>query len=262
MPLNLPASLDRNPFMSCSVAIPARLASTRFPKKLLAEIRGKTVLERVWDRVSQAKCGKDACIVTDSSEIETLAKGFGARVLLSDPNCASGTERIASVLDQLTGDFILNVQGDEPFIDPNLLDALAARAEATRAQLITPVFKIEKVDELFNPNIVKVVRSQGGVALYFSRSTIPHVRGKEPEAWLDHYAFWGHVGVYGYRRSVLAEYLEIPCSPLEEVECLEQLRWLDAGYEMQTVETGYRSVEVNTPEDLEKAIEFCDAYEK
>lgn len=248
--------------MTCSVAIPARLASTRFPGKLLAEINGMCVLGRVWQRVAQAECGKNACIITDSDEIAQAARGWGATVLMSDPNCTSGTERIASVLEELSGDFILNVQGDEPFIEPKLLDTLAARAEKTQADLITPVFKVEDEEELFNPNIVKVVRAQGGQALYFSRSTIPYVRGKEPKDWMAAHAFWGHVGVYGYRRSVLAKYLELPLGELETVECLEQLRWLDAGYQMQTVETGYRSVEVNTPEDLEKAIEFCNAYEK
>ena len=248
--------------MSCSVAIPARLASTRFPGKLLAEINGMCVLERVWRRVAQAECGKRAYIITDSDEIAQAAHGWGASVLMSDPNCTSGTERIASVLEALSGDFILNVQGDEPFIEPKLLDALAARAEETQADLITPVFKIENEAELFNPNIVKVVRAQGGQALYFSRSTIPYVRGKEPGEWMAEHTFWGHVGVYGYRRSVLAKYLEFPCAELETVECLEQLRWLDAGYRVQTVETGYRSVEVNTPGDLEKAIEYCNTYEK
>ncbi len=248
--------------MNCSVAIPARLASTRFPGKLLAEINGICVLERVWNRVAQAECGKNACIITDSREIEQTAQGWGATVIMSDPRCTSGTERIASVLEHIPGDFILNVQGDEPFIEPRLLDALASRAEETQADLITPVFEIEDEAELFNPNIVKVVRAQGGQALYFSRSTIPYVRGREPKDWMECHRFWGHVGVYGYRRSILAKYLGLPCSGLEAVECLEQLRWMDAGYQMQTVETSYRSVEVNTPEDLEKAIQFCNAYER
>jgi 3-deoxy-manno-octulosonate cytidylyltransferase (CMP-KDO synthetase) len=247
--------------MTCSVAIPARLASTRFPGKLLAEINGMCVLERVWRQVNQAQCGKNARIVTDSPEIEQAARRWGASVIMSDPHCSSGTERIASVLDQIPEDFILNVQGDEPFIEPKLLDALAARALETQADLITPVFKIEDASELFNPNIVKVVRAQGGRALYFSRSTIPYIRGKEPEEWLGAHTFWGHVGVYGYRRSVLAHYLELPCSTLESVECLEQLRWLEASYVIQTVETTYRCIEVNTPEDLDKAIEFCNTYE-
>jgi len=239
--------------MTISTAIiPARLASTRLPRKVLAELCGKPLIQHVWERVSQAKNIDDVIIATDAPEVMQAAVGWGGKTLLTDPNCQSGTERIASLRDQLDADLILNVQGDEPLIDPDMLDALIEKWKASPCDLMTPVYRITNVEDLFNPNVVKVARTQDGRALYFSRSPIPYVRDCPQEKWLERQLFWGHIGVYGYRPAVIAEYTSLPFSPLQAAENLEQLRFLEAGHTFQTIETTYRSIAVDTAEDLEK----------
>ena len=236
----------------CIVIIPARLGSTRLPRKVLADIRGKPLIWYVWKQVCQAKNFDQVIITTDASEVENIVRDFGAQVMMSSSECRSGTERIASLLPQVDADFIINVQGDEPFVDPLMLDSLVQGWEANACDLITPVFRIHSLTELQNPNLVKVVRARDGRALYFSRSAVPFVRDVPLENWLKHSSFWGHIGVYGYKRSVLEAYSQLPHSLLEETERLEQLRFLEAGYTFQTVETDYRPVAVDVIEDLEK----------
>jgi len=172
---------------------------------------------------------------------------------MTSPNCRSGTERIASILDGLKGQFILNVQGDEPFIDPVLLDALVERFANYGGDVVTPVYPIRELATLTNPAVVKVVRGADGRAWYFSRSPIPHVRGVPIEEWPARGLHWGHLGVYGYARSKLAVYATLPESPLEGIEALEQLRFLEAGWRIQTVETDYHVVAIDTLEDLIRA---------
>jgi 3-deoxy-manno-octulosonate cytidylyltransferase (CMP-KDO synthetase) len=232
--------------------IPSRLASTRLPRKVLADICGKPLVQHVWERVSQAKNVDSVIVATDSPEVVQVVAAWGGKALLTDPACQSGTERIASVLDQLDADLILNVQGDEPLVDPDMLDALIASWISNPCDLITPVYRITSLEDLNNPNVVKVARAQDGCALYFSRSPIPYVRDCPQEEWLTHQAFWGHIGVYGYRKEVLAKYAKLPFSPLQAAESLEQLRFLEAGYTFQTVETIYHSIAVDTQADLEK----------
>lgn len=238
--------------MKTIAIIPSRLASTRLPRKVLADICGKPLVQHVWERVSRAKNIDAVIVATDSPEVVQVVAGWGGRALLTDPNCQSGTERIASLLDHLNADLILNVQGDEPLVDSDMLDALVARWKSSPCDLITPVYRITSVDDLVNPNVVKVARAQDGRALYFSRSPIPYVRDWPQEKWLEHQAFWGHIGVYGYRKQVLAKYAELPISPLQAAESLEQLRFLEAGYTFQTVETTYHSIAVDTQADLER----------
>jgi 3-deoxy-manno-octulosonate cytidylyltransferase (CMP-KDO synthetase) len=238
--------------MKSIVVIPARLTSTRLPRKVLANICGKPLVQHVWERVSLAKNIDAVIVATDSPEVVQVVADWGGKALLTDPACQSGTERIASILDELDADLILNVQGDEPLVDPGMLDALVASWMSAPCDLITPIYRIESVEDLSNPNVVKVARAQDGHALYFSRSPIPYVRDWPQEKWLEHQAFWGHIGVYGYRKEVLAKYAGLPASPLQQAESLEQLRFLEAGYSFQTVETTYRSVAVDTQEDLDK----------
>lgn len=237
--------------MSVTVVIPARLQSTRLPRKVLADIHGKPLLWHVWNRVRQAEQIDDVYIATDAEEVYAAVMGWGGQALMTSPDCRSGTERLAQCLDRLDADYIINVQGDEPLIDPAMLDALVQRWQKAPADLITPVFRIHELAEVLNPNLVKVVRAANGEALYFSRSPIPFVRDQPQAAWLDHADFWGHIGLYGYRRDVLATYPKLPISPLETIEKLEQLRFLSAGYRFQTVETDYRPVAVDVPDDLE-----------
>lgn len=238
--------------MKSIAIIPARIASSRLPRKVLADICGKPLVQHVWERVSQAKNIDQVLVATDSPEVVQVVSAWGGQALLTDPACQSGTERIASLLDQLDADLVLNVQGDEPLVDPAMLDALVAGWLSAPCDLITPVYRITCADDLSNSNVVKVARARDGRAVYFSRSPIPYVRDWPLEQWLDHQPFWGHIGVYGYRREVLAKYAGLPASPLQSAESLEQLRFLEAGYTFQTVETTYRSVAVDTLEDLEK----------
>lgn len=231
--------------------IPARLGSTRLSRKVLADIHGRPLIWHVWNRVQQAQRIDAVYVATDSEEVKDTVDGWGGQVLLTSPDCRSGTERLAACLDRVDADHIINVQGDEPLVDPAMLDALVARWEEAPADLITPVFRIHTLEELLNPNIVKVARASTGEALYFSRSPIPFVRDLPQEEWLTQHTFWGHIGVYGYRRDVLAAYPKLPVSPLEKAESLEQLRFLDAGYRFQTVETDYRPVAVDVAADLE-----------
>lgn len=231
--------------------IPARLQSTRLPRKVLADLCGRPLLWHVWNRVIQARRLTGVYIATDAEEVCTAVEAWGGHVLLTSPDCQSGTERIASVLDELEGDFILNVQGDEPLVDACLLDEMVQIWEENRGDLLTPVYKITEIATLLNPNIVKVVRSADGRALYFSRSPIPYVRDLPQERWFERNTFWGHVGIYGYRKQVLADYPSLAASPLESVERLEQLRFLEAGYHIRTLETAYHPIAVDTPADLE-----------
>ena len=238
--------------MKTIAVIPARLGSTRLPRKVLADIGGKPLIRYVWERVSQARNIDAAFIATDSMEVVDVVASWGGKSSLTDPECQSGTERIASIVSNLDVDLVLNVQGDEPLIDPGMLDALVSTWRASPCDLITPVFRIRDLQDLTNPTIVKVARAQSGQALYFSRSAIPYMRDWPLETWLDRHPYWGHIGVYGYRREVLAAYASLPASPLQQTESLEQLRFLEAGYIFQTMETTYRSVAVDTQEDLDK----------
>ncbi len=238
--------------MKVSIAIPARFHSTRLPQKMLADICGKPLLWHVVHQVLKMKKCHELFVLTDDNHILNAAQSWGVKALLTSPECKSGTERIASVLDKFSGDWILNVQGDEPFIDPCLLDEMVEFANQTDADIITPIFKIQNETELFNPNVVKVVLGQNQRALYFSRSSIPFVRGVANEQWLKKTTFWGHIGVYGYRHSTLENFYKWPESSLETTESLEQLRWLAAGCKLSTYVTTYQGMAVDTPEDLEK----------
>lgn len=242
--------------MNTIAVIPARLGSTRLPGKVLVEIAGRPMLWHVWQRACQAHLVDRVLVATDSLEVLQAVQSWGGEARMTSSHCQSGTERIASLLPELDGDLIVNVQGDEPLLDKAMLDALIECWQAAPCDLITPVYPIHEPAELINSNVVKVVRACDGRALYFSRSPIPHQRGVSQEKWLQQATYWGHVGVYGYRRATLAAYPSLPPSPLESLEKLEQLRFLEAGYTIQTVETAYRPLAVDTPEDLQRVRAF------
>ena len=237
--------------MVAIVAIPARLKSTRFPRKVLADIHGKPMLWYVYDGVSKAERIEDVWVLTDSDEVFELAKSWGAKALMTAEDCPSGTARIASVIDQLKADFVINVQGDEPLMTGEIVDSMVTALESSGADVVTPVYRITDAGDITNTNVNKVVRAHDGTALYFSRSAIPHVRSYEIGEWLDRVPYWGHVGVYGFRRNVLEEYLTLPEGQLEDAEKLEQLRLLEAGKQILAVEIDYRPVGVDVPSDLE-----------
>lgn len=236
-----------------SVVIPARLGSTRLPRKVLLDIAGKPMLQRVWEQAGRMTCATEVLIATDSDEVLAVAQSWGARAVMTSPDCASGTERIASIIGDLAGDFVVNVQGDEPFIPSELLDGLVAAWEQHGDDLVTAAYPITTAEELANANRVKVVRAHNGRALYFSRSAVPHVRGEDEPQWHTHGLHWVHIGVYGYARRVLENYAALPPSPLEQAEKLEQLRFLEAGLNIHCIETAYHPLGVDTAEDLAKA---------
>ena len=243
-----------------SVIIPARLESTRLPGKILQEIGDMPMLQHVWCQTQRMQCANEVYIATDSEKVQKLAQNWGAQVLMTPENCQSGTERIAHVLDQLTGEFIINVQGDEPFIPPTLLDQLAKRLKTKDCDLVTPVRRIETNEALFDPNLVKVVLANDGRALYFSRSPIPYARNTAKNEWISAGDYWAHIGVYGYKRTLLEGYSSLAASHLEKIENLEQLRYLQNGYSIQTIQTDYHPIGVDTAEDLENARKHYKYY--
>lgn len=239
--------------MEVSIVIPARWKSERLPGKMLADLDGKPLLWHTWSRVCKMNRADEIKIAVDTRELFEEARKWGANVIMTDEQCQSGTERIFSILDDLKGDLILNVQGDECFIDPGVLDQLVEKWSRHESDIITLVNRFQNFEDLINTSNVKVVVSYDGRALYFSRNPIPYVRDVDPTEWLEKHTFWWHIGVYGYRRETLANYGKLPKSNLEEIEKLEQLRFLEAGFQINVVETDYHSLSVDTLGDLEKA---------
>lgn len=233
--------------------IPARYSSSRFPGKALALIAGKTMLQHVWERAGRARSLSRLVIATDDQRIFQAARGFGAEVRMTRADHPSGTDRAAEVAAQDGAGVIVNIQGDEPLIDPEAIDAaVRGLAESGGAPMGTLKKRIEDPGELNNPNVVKVVTDLKGNAVYFSRWAIPFARS--PEA-----AHYKHIGLYVYRRDFLLAYSGLPVGPLEQAEKLEQLRALENGYRIRVVETGYESLGVDTPEDLRRVSALVEA---
>ena len=250
----------------CVVAVPARLQSSRLPNKVLADIGGKPMIQRVLERCRESTAVDTVVLCTDSQELQQRAAAWGFPVLMTAESCSSGSDRIASVADALMElawgnatpvaeqTAVINVQGDQPFIDPQVIDAMAAefrRLDPVPA-VVTPVYGL-KPETVHNPNVVKTLLAHDGRALYFSRSAIPHVRDVDPSDWHRHTTYWGHVGMYGFRGDVLAAWNQLPASPLEDLERLEQLRLIEAGLTIATFEVQGTSLSVDTAEQLEQA---------
>jgi len=249
------------------VAVPARLESSRLPGKVMADIGGRPMLQRVLERCRQARSAAAVVLCTDSEGLRQAAGTWGFPVLMTSPACDSGSERLATVVDQLVElagsaadpadpahTVIINVQGDQPFIDPVVIDAMAAEFERRdpTPEVLTPVYRMGE-EKVHNPNVVKTLLAADGRALYFSRSALPHVRGEHPDHWHRHAPYWGHVGIYGYRADVLARWAHLPHSPLEHTEKLEQLRLLEAGIGIGTFPVDGDFLSVDTVEQLEQA---------
>ncbi len=247
-------SVFRTAMLIGAIAIPARMGSTRFPGKPLAKLGGKRVIEWVYERCAASKMAEGAFILTDSPEIRDFAGSIGAKCIMTSPECKNGTERIVEALPEIGAEFIVNVQGDEPFVPTQLIDSIFELRAKTSCGLATAATPIEDPGELFNPNNVKVLTNAAGEAIYFSRSPLPYVRGEsDPAEWLRRTRYLKHIGIYGYSREALEKYSALPPSRLEACESLEQLRFLDAGMRFSLVESGYRVVGIDTPEDLERA---------
>ena len=235
--------------------IPARFASSRFPGKPLAEISGKSMIQRVYEQAQKAKSLSKIVVATDDSRIFDHVIGFGGEAYMTAENHPSGTDRCFEALQKAGGsskyDYIINIQGDEPYIDPETIEQMAKLLDF-KTEIATAVKKINDYETLFDPNVVKAVLTMRKQCLYFSRQTVPYVRGHEPGTWLEHADFYKHIGLYAYRNDVLEQISHLPPSPLENTEKLEQLRWLGYGYKIYATVTNYESIGVDTPEDLEK----------
>lgn len=230
--------------------IPARWGSTRFEGKVLANIAGKPMLQHVYERAKQAKLIDGVLIACDDERIFKACEKFGARVVLTSSNHPSGTDRIAEAAKKISCGLVINIQGDEPLIKPSVIDDLArVMMEERVATVGTLIKKIENKQEIENPNIVKVIVDQHKYALYFSRAVVPYPRDQKDREGIVYYK---HLGIYAYRKDFLLNFKNLPKSNLEEIERLEQLRILEAGYKIKTVLTQAETIGVDTPEDLEK----------
>ena len=238
--------------------IPARYASTRFPAKPLVDIAGKSMIERVYLQAKKSKTLTDVVVATDDERIVLHVKSFGGKVVMTSEMHQSGTDRCFEAVNTFCpdADLVINIQGDEPFIQPEQIDLVASCFRSADTQIATLVKIIKTEEELFNLNIPKVVLNAQKEAMLFSRQTIPAIRGKEEQEWLKNFTFYKHIGIYAYRTSILNEITRLKPSSLELAESLEQLRWLENGYKIKVELTDFESVAVDTPEDLKKLTKF------
>lgn len=239
--------------------IPARYASTRFPGKPLALLGGKPVIQHVYEKVAAVL--EAAYVATDDERIYDVVKSFGGQVVMTRTDHKSGTDRIEEAIEKIGGewDVVVNVQGDEPFVAKSQLDTICHCFDDSTTQIATLGKPFESMEAVQNPNSPKIVVDNMGFAMYFSRSVIPYVRGKEKSSWLTHYPFLKHLGIYAYRKDVLRQVTQLPQSSLEIAESLEQLRWLQNGFKIKVGTTDVETVGIDTPQDLERAEEFLKA---
>ncbi len=253
--------------MKTIVVIPARLHASRLPNKVLLDLKGKPVIQRVYEQCKKAKKVDAVYIATDHTDIQEVCLGFTENVIMTKSTHESGTDRIAEVAESLECAVVINVQGDEPFMDPLLIDTVA-EAFVPGVSMVSAMHKITKISDLKSSNVVKVVVDRESYALYFSRAIIPHHR----DAWeglLTHHdtipsalIFFRHLGIYGYTKAFLLEYAKMEQSYLERVERLEQLRVIENGHKIKMIETDYNSIGIDTEEDYQKALKLLDGVEK
>ena len=233
--------------------IPARYASTRFPGKPLVDIAGKSMIQRVYEQAKKCIDLAEVIVATDDGRIYDHVVNFGGLAIMTSADHQSGTDRCAEVaLLRPQYDVIINIQGDEPYIDPEQVSKLAACFNDADTQIATLIKKVQNEQELFNPSSPKVIVNKLSEAIYFSRSPLPHIRGQEQKDWLNYFTYFKHIGIYGYRADVLQQITKLPVSSLEKAESLEQLRWIENGYRIKVSETELETYAVDTPGDLEK----------
>ena len=246
------------------VAIPARIKSSRLPNKILADIKGKPMIKRVLEQVSKAKLVDELYLCTDDEQLNRNAIEWGFKSIMTGKNFSSGSSRISSVIKKLSSGnnlndtLVINVQGDQPFINPNIIDEMVLFSEKQRRipEVITPIYKI-KGQDLHNPNLVKTLITSKKEIIYFSRSALPFIRDKDKEIWSTEYQYWGHVGIYGYRGDILQQWNSLPESNLEKLEKLEQLRLIDAGIKFSAFEVEGDFLSIDTQDQLELARKIC-----
>jgi len=234
--------------------IPSRYASTRFPGKPLIDINGKTMIQRVYEQAKKATSLSEVIVATDDKKIFEHVTSFGGNVVMTAASHESGTDRCAEVLEKNKANFdvVINIQGDEPFINPEQINQLCACFNDKQTDIATLIKKIDSEEELFNPNRPKVTVDENSFATMFSRNAIPDLIKANKTEWLSKQDFFKHIGIYGYRSCVLKEISQLPPSALEIKERLEQLRWLENNYKIKVAITSFEAVAIDSPEDLEK----------
>ncbi|GAB2543563.1 3-deoxy-manno-octulosonate cytidylyltransferase [Spirosoma aerophilum] len=242
--------------------IPARYGSSRFPGKPLADIGGKSMIQRVLEQASQAASLSKVVVATDDDRIAGVVRRLGYEAVMTRTDHPSGTDRCWEAYDRLvadggitgnSSDYVLNIQGDEPFLDPAQIDELAAILDGS-VELATQMATVDSAEMLHDPKEAKIIINGQNEALYFSRSAVPYLWGVEPDQWHAKHAYHRHVGLYAYRVDVLEKLTQLPPSLLERTESLEQLRWLEAGYRIKLVPTNFQTPSVDSPEDIEKIL--------
>jgi len=249
--------------MKFIVIIPARYASTRFPGKPLANMAGKPMIQRVYEQAKKAV--DDVWVATDEERILDVVQAFGGKAVMTSNEHKSGTDRIQEAYSKIEGEFdvIINVQGDEPFIQPEQIESLKDCFDSKSVELATlvkPFRKEDGFDALFNPNSPKVVINKNNEAIYFSRSIVPYIRDVHHTEWLNRHTFYKHIGMYAYSADVLSEITQLPQSSLEKAESLEQLRWIENGYRIKVGYTDIETIGIDTPEDMNRAIRFLNSH--
>ncbi|MFC2297604.1 MAG: 3-deoxy-manno-octulosonate cytidylyltransferase [Prevotella nigrescens] len=242
--------------------IPARYASSRFPGKPLAVLGGKYVIQRVMEQVSTVL--NDVYIATDDKRIYNTVTSLGAKAIMTNSDHQSGTDRVAEALEEIGGNFdvVVNIQGDEPFIQKSQIETVMACFNDVGTQIATLGKPFATIEEAKNPNSPKIILDNRNYAMYFTRALAPYIRGKEESEWLSAYPFLKHIGLYAYRTDVLNKITKLPQSSLELAEGLEQLRWLQNGFKIKVGLTDVETVGIDTPEDLERAELFLAEQNK
>jgi 3-deoxy-manno-octulosonate cytidylyltransferase (CMP-KDO synthetase) len=236
--------------------IPARFDSTRFPGKPLIDLAGKSMIQRVYEQSKKASSLAEVVVATDDERIFNAVKAFKGNVIMTSSNHKSGTDRCAEVSKKMIGyDAIINIQGDEPLIDPKQINLLASCFNDISTELATLVKKIDSDNELFNQNTPKVIINKNSEAIYFSRQVIPFIKNVEPSQYLKTHTFYKHIGIYGYRTTTLGIVSKLKLGHLELSEQLEQLRWLENGYKIKVALTKTESLAIDVPEDVIKVLE-------
>lgn len=233
--------------------IPARYGSSRFPGKPLVDIDGKSMIQRVFEQSSKSKLISRVVIATDDERIMAHVREFGGDVMMTSPQHVSGTDRCAEIIRNENGtkwNVVINIQGDEPYIQPEQIDILCRCFESPDVSIATLVKEIKTSDELFNHNNVKVVLNKNNEAIYFSRAPVPYCRNYPDQEWIRHHTYYKHIGIYAYRTGILLELARLPKTKLEITESLEQLRWIENGYKVKAELTSFESIAIDTPDDL------------
>jgi 3-deoxy-manno-octulosonate cytidylyltransferase (CMP-KDO synthetase) len=237
--------------------IPARFESSRFPGKPLVDIAGKSMIQRVYEQCQKSSRLDKVLVATDDLRILDHLKSFGGEGIMTSSKHTSGTDRCGEVAEQFPEfDILVNIQGDEPMIDPHQIDLLCSCYDNLNTRIATLVKLIHTKDELVNENTPKVILNKNHQAVYFSRATIPYLRGKKIDNWLSEHTFYKHIGIYAFKRQTLSEITKLPLSNLEIAEGLEQLRWIENGYPIQAAITDQESQAIDTPEDLIKLLKL------